>query len=64
LTVGDIRRRWLSPRAVKRLSSGVPAVRERLLGLGAAADGHRPFAAPFFWGAFICQGDTSPVGTG
>ena len=24
-------------------------------------DDHRPFADPFFWGAFICQGDPSPL---
>jgi CHAT domain-containing protein len=61
LTVGDIRRRWLSPEVVERLSGGVPAARERLLGLAAADDGHRPFEHPFYWGAFICQGDTAPL---
>jgi hypothetical protein len=62
ITVGQLRAAWLSPQTIRRLSAGDPEVEDELRALAQRPDGDRPFAEPFYWGAFICQGDPGPLG--
>jgi CHAT domain-containing protein len=39
----------------------LPDARRTLEELVRQPDGHRPFEHPFYWAAFICQGDTAPL---
>jgi CHAT domain-containing protein len=54
LTVRQIREYFLASGGGSGLDPFPPAA-----GL---PDDHRPFAAPYYWGAFICQGDPTPLG--
>ena len=45
------------------IASGDSEARRALEELARRPDRHRPFEHPFYWGAFICQGDTAPLGT-
>jgi hypothetical protein len=38
-----------------------PGRRRALQELANKPDRHRPFEHPFYWGAFICPGDTAPL---
>jgi hypothetical protein len=60
-TVGELRAEWLSETMIERLAAGDAGARRGLDELTRQRDGHRPFAHPFYWGAFICQGDTAPL---
>ena len=60
-TIGTLRAEWLSPEMIEQVAAGNAKVRERLQDLAAQPDDHRPFSHPYFWGAFICQGDPSPL---
>jgi hypothetical protein len=42
--------------------TSIPLIRSDLQRLAALAEDHRPFELPYFWGAFICQGDPAPLG--
>jgi CHAT domain-containing protein len=61
-TVGQIRQEWLTPSCVERLAGDSMSARDDLEQLGSQPDDHRPFEHPFYWGAFIYQGDTAPLG--
>jgi CHAT domain-containing protein len=61
VTVSRLRADWLSDAALDRLAAGDAEARRSLEELAQRPDGHRPFEHPFFWGAFICQGDTAPL---
>jgi tetratricopeptide (TPR) repeat protein len=61
VTVGRLRGDWLSDAVIERLASGDAGARRVLEELARQPDDHRPFEHPFYWGAFICQGDTSPL---
>jgi CHAT domain-containing protein len=61
VTVGQLRAEWLSDAAIDRLAAGDAGARRALEELARQPDGHRPFEHPFYWGAFICQGDTAPL---
>jgi CHAT domain-containing protein len=61
LTVGEIRGRWLSAETLERLAAGDTDTKQKLHDLAHSPDGHRPFADPYYWGAFICQGDPGPL---
>jgi CHAT domain-containing protein len=61
ITVGRLRPTWLSPEMIGRLSAGNPEVEAYLLKLARGPDEDRPFSRPYFWGAFICQGDPGPL---
>jgi CHAT domain-containing protein len=52
VTVGQIRDHWLNAEMIERLSAG---------NLARQPDSYRPFAHPYYWGAFICQGDPNPL---
>jgi CHAT domain-containing protein len=60
-TVGELRDEWLSDAAIDRLAAGDAEARRALRELAGMPDRHRPFEHPFYWGAFICQGDTAPL---
>ena len=60
-TIGQLKAEWLAPAMIERLAAGDAEGRRRLVELAAKPDEHRPFEAPFYWGAFICQGDPSPL---
>jgi CHAT domain-containing protein/Tfp pilus assembly protein PilF len=61
VTVGELRAEWLSGTMIERLTAGDAEARRVLEELAWQPDGHRPFEHPFYWGAFICQGDTAPL---
>jgi CHAT domain-containing protein len=61
VTVGRLRRHWLSPEVIERLAAGSDRAKGHLQELARRPDDHRPFAHPRYWGAFICQGDTAPL---
>lgn len=61
LTISALRAEWLSPEMIERVAAGNAKVTERLQHLAAQPDAYRPFSHPYFWGAFICQGDPSPL---
>jgi CHAT domain-containing protein/tetratricopeptide (TPR) repeat protein len=61
VTVGQLRGDWLTPEAIAQFGAGDADARRHLEQLAGQPDDHRPFASPFFWGAFICQGDPSPL---
>jgi CHAT domain-containing protein/tetratricopeptide (TPR) repeat protein len=61
VTVGQLRAEWLSGAMIDRLAAGDVGARRALRELAAMPDGYRPFEHPFYWGAFICQGDPSPL---
>jgi CHAT domain-containing protein len=61
VTVGQLRTEWLSDANIDHLSAGDAEARRALLELARRPDGHRPFADPYHWGAFICQGDVAPL---
>jgi CHAT domain-containing protein len=60
-TVAQLKAEWLAPAMIERLTAGDAEARRSLEALAAEPDDHKPFERPFFWGAFICQGDPSPL---
>jgi tetratricopeptide (TPR) repeat protein len=61
VTVGELRAQWLSDAGIDCIASGDSEARRALEELARRPDRHRPFEHPFYWGAFICQGDTAPL---
>jgi CHAT domain-containing protein/tetratricopeptide (TPR) repeat protein len=61
VTVGELRVDWLSGTMIERLAAGDAGVRRAREELAQRPENHRPFEHPFYWGAFICQGDTTPL---
>src|SRR5262249_54412110 len=64
VTVGQLREEWLSSAMIEQLAAGDDRAERALHELAGKPDDHRPFEHPFYWGAFICQGDTAPLDTG
>jgi CHAT domain-containing protein/tetratricopeptide (TPR) repeat protein len=64
VTVGQLRREWLGEATIERLAGGDAGMRRVLHELADQPDDLRPFAHPYYWGAFICQGDTRPLHPG
>jgi CHAT domain-containing protein len=60
-TIGQLKAEWLTPAMIEKLAAGNANALRYLQQLAQKPDDHRPFADPFFWGAFICQGDPSPL---
>jgi CHAT domain-containing protein len=60
-TVAELKGKWLTPASIEQFAAGDADTRPHLEQLAQQADDHRPFAQPFYWGAFICQGDPSPL---
>ena len=61
LTVSEIRDEWLSDEMLLRLSGGNAGTEAYLRSLSQLPDDQTPFDHPRYWGAFICQGDPSPL---
>jgi CHAT domain-containing protein len=57
ITVGLIRERWLTPEAIDQLAGEDTAATRYLQRLARKSDDYQPFQHPYFWGAFVCQGD-------
>jgi tetratricopeptide (TPR) repeat protein/CHAT domain-containing protein len=62
VTVRELRSDWLIPEVIDHLAAGNPDARADLLSLVNRPDDDRPFADPYYWGAFILQGDPGPLG--
>jgi CHAT domain-containing protein/tetratricopeptide (TPR) repeat protein len=60
MRVDAMRETWLSDEMIDRFAPDQAGKRE-LKWLRAHPDDHRPFEHPFYWGAFICQGETAPL---
>jgi hypothetical protein len=54
---------WLTPAMIEQFAAGDTSARHNLQQLAQQPDDHRPFAHAFYWGPFICQGDTAPLTT-
>jgi tetratricopeptide (TPR) repeat protein len=61
VTIGQLKEEWLTPAMIERFAGGAGDAQRHLQQLTAQPDSERPFQHPFFWGAFICQGDPSPL---
>jgi len=61
LTICDMRSQWLSNSAIRKRSANNPSIQDELQQLARQPDDHRPFQHPFYWGAFICQGEPAPL---
>jgi tetratricopeptide (TPR) repeat protein/CHAT domain-containing protein len=61
LTVGDIRDRWLKRDSIDAFSGEDEKSRDYLEQIAVQSDEFQPFADPYFWGAFVCQGDPGPL---
>jgi len=48
---------WLSEEIMERLAGGRDVIKAKLQDLGQQPDDYQPFQQPYYWGAFICQGD-------
>jgi CHAT domain-containing protein len=64
VTVGQLKQEWLTPALIDQLAAGDVGTRRALQEMAGQPDGQRPFEHPFYWGAFICQGDTAPLPAG
>jgi tetratricopeptide (TPR) repeat protein len=60
-TVAELKGEWLTPAMIEQFAAGDANTRRHLEQLAQQPDEHRPFTQPFCWGAFICQGDPSPL---
>jgi CHAT domain-containing protein len=62
VTVGELRANWPLEELIARLT-GEDAERQFAMRawLRDRPDAERPFDHPYFWGAFICQGQTAPL---
>jgi CHAT domain-containing protein/tetratricopeptide (TPR) repeat protein len=63
VTVGELRTTWLTPDVIERFDGAEIAAGSAMHQLSCQPDDHRPFDDPYYWGAFICQGDPSPLST-
>jgi CHAT domain-containing protein len=61
ITIFQIKDRWLSREMIEHLSGGNDNIKGYLQYMAQQPDDHRPFTSPRYWGAFICQGDPSPL---
>jgi hypothetical protein len=62
LTVGQLKKDgWLTEEMIERLAGGNEKTRKKLQDWARQPDDYRPFAHPYWWGAFICQGDPGPL---
>jgi len=63
LTIKEIREKWLTKDMISKLSSGNEKIERELEEFLKLPDNSTPFSDPLYWGAFICQGDPSPIKT-
>src|SRR5262249_7475795 len=60
-TLAQLPGEWLTPASIEQFAAGDADARGGLEQLARRPDEHRPFEHPFYWGAFICQGDPAPL---
>jgi CHAT domain-containing protein len=60
-TVGQLKQEWLTPAMIEQLAGGDTNARRHLEQLTQKPNDYRPFESLLYWGAFICQGDPSPL---
>ena len=63
ITIKEIREKWLTKEMISTLSSGNEKITGELEDFLKLPDNTTPFTDPLYWGAFICQGDISPIKT-
>ena len=63
LAIKEIRKKWLTKNMISKLSSGNQKIERELEDFLKLPDNTTPFSDPLYWGAFICQGDPSPIKT-
>ncbi len=61
LSLGEIRKEWLDLGTINSRSGGDVVLRSWLEHFATLPATYRPFVEPYYWGAFICQGDTGPL---
>ena len=61
LTIKEIKKKWLTEKMIESLSRNDEHVERELDEFLKLPDDTIPFDHPFYWGAFICQGDPSPI---
>jgi CHAT domain-containing protein len=61
LTIAQMRPQWLTPEAITSLTERSSGIGNHLRELSQKPENYRPYAHPKHWGAFICQGDVSPL---
>ena len=61
LTVGKMKQYWLKPEMIKQLSQDDERIQSNLERMANFPDDNKPFFNPYYWGAFICQGDPAPL---
>jgi CHAT domain-containing protein len=61
LTIAQMRPQWLTPESITRITDRSPGIGNHLRQLSQKPGNYRPYAHPKYWGAFICQGDATPL---
>jgi CHAT domain-containing protein len=61
LTIAQMRPQWLTPEAITRITDRNLDIGNQLRELSQKPENYHPYAHPRYWGAFICQGDASPL---
>jgi CHAT domain-containing protein/tetratricopeptide (TPR) repeat protein len=61
LTIAQMRPQWLTPEAITRITDRNLDIGNQLRELIQKPENYRPYVHPRYWGAFICQGDASPL---
>jgi CHAT domain-containing protein len=56
-----MRDKWLSSAMIPQVAGGDARVERGLRALARQSNDYCPFTAPYYWGAFICQGDPAPL---
>jgi len=61
LTIAKMRPQWLTLDVISSIKERNPKIGEHLEELSQKPENECPYSAPMYWGAFICQGDASPL---
>lgn len=61
LRADELRKSWLVPEVIERLTVDNPAARREVESITHSAGHVQPFTHPFYWAGFICLGDPSPL---
>jgi CHAT domain-containing protein/tetratricopeptide (TPR) repeat protein len=61
ITMGELKQKWLTDAIIDQLSVGNPSVKKELIEFAKQSDDATPFKDLIYWGAFICQGEISPI---
>ncbi|MFP4300281.1 MAG: CHAT domain-containing protein, partial [Spirulinaceae cyanobacterium] len=61
LTVGQMRDRWLTDGAIAQVQQYSEDSTRHLDDLRPKPDDYQPYSHPYYWSAFVCAGDASPM---